>query len=157
MDKVLHQYEAMFLLPAGDAEAAVNLCRGVIEAHGGQVLVIKKWDERKLAYEIARQKRGLYIISFFNAPSNAAVGIERDVTLSEAILRVLVTRADHLNPEEMAAVEPQPIIPREERPIWDRPYGDRDNRDNRGDRGGDRGGDRPRGRRDESPIEAAKE
>ena len=31
--------------------------------------------------------------------------------LSEHVLRVLITKADHLNPEEMDAVEPQPIQP----------------------------------------------
>jgi len=144
------QYEAMFLLPSGDAEAGVALCRGVLEKHGGKVQVIKKWDERKLAYEVLRQKRGLYVISFFTAGGDAPVGIERDVSLSENMLRVLITRADHLNEEEMAAVEPQPIVPREERPSWDRPYGDRP------ERGGDRM-DRPRGRRDEVPTDAGKE
>jgi len=33
------------------------------------------------------------------------------VKLSEEVLRVLVTSADHLNEAEMAAVEPQPIAP----------------------------------------------
>ena len=42
------------------------------------------------------------------------------MNLSEDVLRVLVTDAEHLNKDEMAAVEPQPIQPREER-SWDRP------------------------------------
>jgi hypothetical protein len=51
------------------------------------------------------------------------------VNLSDQVLRVLVTKAEHLNAEEMAAVEPQPIIPREERTSWDRPqYDDRPER-----------------------------
>ena len=72
-------------------------------------------------YEINNQKRGLYIIAFFTAPGIAVTAIERDVNLSEEILRVLVTHADHLNETEMDAVEPQPIQPREERAPWDRP------------------------------------
>ena len=35
--------------------------------------------------------------------------IERDVNLSDDVLRVLITEADHLNQQEMEAVEPQPI------------------------------------------------
>ena len=81
----------------------------------------------------------------------AVAAIERDVKLSEDILRVLITDASHLNEPEMAAVEPQPIAPpREERP-WDRPsYDDRGPR--RDDRGGDRG---PRGPRREEATEGA--
>lgn len=120
----INQYEAMFVLPGAagsNVEGAIELVKGVVERHQGKILVIKKWDERKLAYELGGQKRGLYIIAFFHAPGLAIVGIERDVSLSDQILRVLVTRAAHLNPQEMAAVEPQPIQPREERNPWDRP------------------------------------
>jgi small subunit ribosomal protein S6 len=163
-------YEAMFLLPAGasaEMEKSLATVRGMIERHQGQILVLKKWDERKLAYELRGQKRGLYIIAYFTAPGSAVTAIERDVNLSEDVLRVLITRADHLNKEEMAKVEPQPIAPREERPSWER-----DDRRG-GGYGGDRGPrrddrDRPprddRGpredrapRREESPEPAAKD
>jgi ribosomal protein S6 len=155
--KAHSKYEAMFLLGAAataELEKSIALVRGIIERHGGTILVLKKWDERKLAYEIKGQKRGLYIISYFTAPGAAIGSIERDVNLSEEVLRVLVTDAEHLNQAEMDAVEPQPIQPREERAPWDRPYestgGGRPERsdsrggDSRGgyDRGGDRG-DRP--------------
>jgi small subunit ribosomal protein S6 len=143
-------YEAMFLFPAGaavDTEAAINTARGIIERHGGQIIVIKKWDERRLAYEIAKQKRGLYIIAYYRGPGSSVSAIDRDVNLSEEILRVMITDASHLNEEEMAAVEPQPVEKervREER-------GDRAPREERA----------PRARRDEAapaaPAEAAAE
>jgi small subunit ribosomal protein S6 len=112
----------MFLLGqnvAADLDASLKLVRGMIERHGGKVLVLKKWDERKLLYEVEGQKRGTYIISYFTAPNSSIIPLERDVRLSEEVLRVLVTKADHLNQKEMEAVEPQPII-REERPSWER-------------------------------------
>jgi small subunit ribosomal protein S6 len=122
---VLNQYEGMFLLgPSGaDADKAIALVRGMIEKHGGQIQVIKKFDERKLAFEIGKQKRGTYILAFFKALGSAISPLERDVKLSEDVLRVLVTSADHLNETEMAAVEPQPIAPPPERNPWDRPEG----------------------------------
>lgn len=133
-----NQYEAMFLLgPVGQSEpeTAMNLCRQIIERHGGEILAIKRWDERKLAYEIGGQKRGTYILSLFMAPGGAVPGIERDVKLSDAILRVLVLRADHLSKAEIEASEPQRPEPREERPDrWDRPMGDRPDRGPRGPR-----------------------
>jgi small subunit ribosomal protein S6 len=117
-------YEAMFLLGSGhasDVDGAIKIVRTMLERHEGKPIVLKKWDERKLAYEIRSEKRGLYIIAFFTAPSPAITAIVRDVELSDQVLRVMITRADHLNADEMAAVEPQPIIPREERNSWDRP------------------------------------
>ena len=140
MPSVNKTYEGMFLLPAGasaELEKSLAMVRGIIERHEGQVLVIKKWDERKLAYEMRGHKRGLYILAYFKVPGRGIAGIERDVNLSEDILRVLVTHADHLNETEMAAVEPQPIQPREERAPWDRPGFNTD------DRRGPRRDDRP--------------
>jgi small subunit ribosomal protein S6 len=131
----------MFLIgPAAtqENEGGLKLARQILERHEAKILVLKKWDERKLMYEIKRQKRGTYVISYFTAAPSAIVGIERDVKLSEDVLRVMVTDAAHLNADEMNAVEPQPIQPREERPSWDRPsYNDRPPR--RDDRDRDRG------------------
>ena len=161
----VNQYEAMFLIgPAAtqENEGGVALVRALVERHGGQLLHLKKWDERRLTYEIKKQKRGTYVIAFFKASGNAITPLEREVKLSDDFLRVLVTRADHLNQQEMEAVEPQPIV-REERPA----FGDRGGYGggggyggDRGDRGGDRGdrgGDRgPRGpRREEAAPQGA--
>jgi small subunit ribosomal protein S6 len=92
-------YEGMFLFGAAaaqDLNGAQNTVRGFIEKHGGQILVLKRWDERKLAYEVTKQKRGVYIIAYFTAPTTAIAPIEREVRLSEEVLRLLVTDADHL-------------------------------------------------------------
>jgi small subunit ribosomal protein S6 len=143
-EKAASTYEAMFLFGSGhsaDVEAAMKLARGIVERHEGKVIVIKKWDERKLAYEIRGEKRGLYVIAFFTAPSAGIAAIVRDVELSDDILRVMVTKADHLNAEEMAAAEPQPILPREERNPWDRPQWE----------------DRPSGPRRDRPMRSGRE
>jgi len=111
-----NQYEAMFLFPppgTTDVDGMINNARGIIERHGGKILVIKKWDERKLTYEVRKQKRGTYIVAYYQGPGASVGAIERDVNLSEEILRVLVTDAAHLSEKEMNAVEPQPIQPRE--------------------------------------------
>jgi small subunit ribosomal protein S6 len=146
----VNSYEGMFLLgPAGaDAEKAIALVRGMIEKQAGQISVIKKWDERKLAYEIGKNKRGTYIIAFFKATGPAVTALERDVKLSEDVVRVMVTRADHLNEQEMAAVEPQPIAPPPERNPWDRPESGRGGYD-RAPRE-----ERPRGPRREETADA---
>jgi len=158
----LHVYEAMFLFGSGAAaelEGAQKTARSIIEKHGGQIIVLKKWDERKLAYELKRNKRGVYIIAYFRAPGSAVAGIDRDVRLSEEVLRAMVTSADHLTEEEMNAVEPQPIVivPREDRGFggFGGGYGGGGGGYGGGGYGGDRGGDR--GERSESrpPREGA--
>lgn len=138
------KYEGMFLFPGGaEVEASVKRAREIIERHGGVILVAKKWDERKLAYEIKKQKRGLYVITYFTAPGAAIAAITRDVNLSDDILRVLITDASHLSQEEMERVEPQPVVvaPPREGGNWN-------------DRGGDRPGFRGAPRREEETTSA---
>ena len=153
-----NQYEAMFLFPPPgvvDADAMIKNAQGMIERHGGKVLVIKKWDERKLTYEVKKQKRGTYIVAFYQGPGASVGAIERDVNLSEDVLRVLITDAAHLNEKEMAAVEPQPIQPREERAPWDKPDFNRPmRRDDRTDRDRDRGARREEGATPAAAVEA---
>jgi ribosomal protein S6 len=122
-----NKYEALFLMGAqhtSDLEGSLKLVRSTIEKHGGTILVAKKWDERKLVYEIGKLKRGLYIIAYFEAVGSAVTPLERDVRLSEEFTRVLITTAGHLDLAEMEAVEPQPIAPPPpERQPWDVPAG----------------------------------
>lgn len=107
-EKRTYTYEAMFLLSqaqAADFTAAVAHVRQLMEKHGATILALRKWDERRLAFEIKKQKRGVYLLAFFNAPAERMVEIERACNLSEGILRVLITRADHLTEEEMKAAD----------------------------------------------------
>src|SRR3954470_20141372 len=113
-----NQYEGMFLFGSGAAtepQAAENTVRKFIEQHGGNILVLKKWDERKLAYEVNGNKRGTYFLALFTAPGGAGGQIERDVKLSEDVLRVMILKADHVTAEEIQNHEPQKPEPREER------------------------------------------
>lgn len=117
------QYEGMFLFgtaATANAEEALNTVRGFIEKHGGEIQVLKKWDDRKLAYEVDKQSRGLYVLSYFTAPTAAVSSIEREVRLSGTVLRSLILDGSHLSVEEVEKMEPQRPEPRggegEERP-----------------------------------------
>jgi small subunit ribosomal protein S6 len=62
---------------------------------------MKKWDERRLAYEINGKTRGTYILCYFRAEGRRIRDIERDVQLSDRIMRVLTIRADHISEEDI--------------------------------------------------------
>jgi small subunit ribosomal protein S6 len=110
MSKRTAQYEALFLFgtaATADVDASVKMIHDLMHKHGAEILHLRKWDERKLAYEIKKSKRGLYVLCFFKAPTASVEKITRDVNLSDVILRVLITDASHLNVDEMKAMEPQ--------------------------------------------------
>ena len=101
----MKNYEALFLLDSGYAtanwDAVVKEIVGILERRGSEIIRLVKWDDRRLAYEIEHHKRGTYVLSYFRAPNDALVHIERDVQLSETILRVLIIRRERMTEQQM--------------------------------------------------------
>lgn len=99
-------YEAMFLANQGAAASFGDLISHINNIFGradAEVISMKKWDERRLSFEIDKQKRGVYILAYFSCPTDMVSHIERDVTISDKLMRVLITSADHLSAEEISA------------------------------------------------------
>lgn len=101
-------YEAMFLISQGaatDLAGVVDHINHLFERAGATLIAMSKWDERRLAFEIDKQKRGVFLLTYFNAPRSAIQGFERDCNLSETLMRVLILRVDHLSIDEMKATD----------------------------------------------------
>jgi ribosomal protein S6 len=103
-------YEALFLVDSGEAasdwQGINDHVKKIMERNEAEILSIRKWDERPLAYPIMGRKRGTYILVYFNALCVKLSAIERDTQLSERILRVIILRGDHITPEDMAKDTP---------------------------------------------------
>lgn len=103
-------YEAMFLVSQAvgtDLNGVVDHIKHILDRAGAKLIALRKWDERRLAFEIQKQKRGVYFLAYFTCDASRLVQIERDCNLSEQILRTLCIRADHLTLEEMQAADGQ--------------------------------------------------
>ncbi|GMU35931.1 MAG: 30S ribosomal protein S6 [Phycisphaerae bacterium] len=103
MDK-LNQYEAMFLFDptfATSDQAPRDEIKRLLDRAEAQDVAMARWDERRLAYRIKGRKRAAYYLAYFKASGTKVAGLERDIQLSEAVLRALVLRADHVTPERM--------------------------------------------------------
>ena len=104
----IRQYEAMFLVSpavAAEMETLLEEINGFFARIEANVVSFGKWDERRLAYEIDKNKRGVYLLAYFKADSTHIVELERLCNLSENIMRIMVTSAEHLTEEEMQVVE----------------------------------------------------
>ena len=116
--QITRDYEGMFLFGTAattNVEGALSTIRSFIEKHGGTIHVLKKWDDRKLAYEIAKQQRGLYVLAYFNAPTLAVANIDRECRLSDEVLRALILDGSHVTVKEVEAMTPERPEPRQER------------------------------------------
>jgi small subunit ribosomal protein S6 len=104
----IHAYEGMFLFPqtvAADLQSAADNVLEILSKGGAEIVSLCKWDERRLAYDIKGNKRGVYFLTYFKCDAQKLASIERDARLSEKLLRSMLTRADHLTADQMAAME----------------------------------------------------
>lgn len=111
-DATIRLYEGLFLVNpttvASSLEKAAQVVQDLLNRAQAEVVSISKWEERKLAYEISGVKRGLYMLAYFKLDGRKIASIERDVTLSDNVLRCLILRADHIGETELkAAIEAQ--------------------------------------------------
>ncbi len=97
-------YEALFLLdPAlsSDFSTAEAEVKRILERAEAEMLGLSKWDERKVAYPIRNHKRGLYILCYFKAGSTKIADLERDVRLSESVVRALILAKEGMTAEQI--------------------------------------------------------
>lgn len=100
----MNQYEAMFLFDptfGASFENCETEIRRLMDRAEAELVFCRKWDDRRLAYRIDGRKRGVYVLTYFKAKPEKIVSLERDVQLSEDILRILVLRTDDVTPESM--------------------------------------------------------
>lgn len=107
----MKRYEGMFLFDNSVAHEWATIeaeVRRLCDRIDAQLQVCVKYDERKLAYEIQRRKRGTFVLTYFDAPAERIADMERDARLSESILRLLVLRADKVPAERIAELQAHP-------------------------------------------------
>lgn len=93
-----HRYELMVIIDpeVDERTAATNLDKflEVVKADGGSVEKVDIWGKRKLAYEIKKHSEGIYAVVNFESSPAAAQELDRQLSLSEAVLRTKVLRQD---------------------------------------------------------------
>ena len=94
-----HQYELMVILDPEIDERTVapslDKFLNVIRTDGGTIDNVDIWGRRRLSYEINKKSEGIYAVVNFTATSAATVELDRQLKLSEAVMRTKVLRAEH--------------------------------------------------------------
>jgi small subunit ribosomal protein S6 len=128
-------YEHVFMarqdVTPQQVETMIDQYRGVIEQNGGTIAKTEQWGVKSLAYRIKKNRKAHFALFNLDAPPAAVAEMERQMRISEDILRFMTVRVD--------AFEDGPSVMMQKR--------DRDERKDR-ERGRDRDGDGEFGGRD---------
>ncbi len=85
------EYETIYILrPDVDAESADKVgqrLQEVVARENGKLTKVELWGRRRLAYDIAKHKRGVYVYLKFLGDGRVVSEIERNLRLSDGVLK----------------------------------------------------------------------
>ena len=112
-------YEGMFLLDSArfsrDPEGVSGQITKLVEDAGGEILVSRFWEERRLAYAIKGQRKGVYWLTFFRIDGLNVMELNRQCQLFDAILRHQFIKHDERLVESLVEhAKSGPVVPQTE-------------------------------------------
>lgn len=91
-------YDGTFILDSNrygkDPNGVAGQITSMIEEIGGEVLVSRMWEERRLAYPIKNQRKGTYWLTYFKVESERVAELNQIAQRNDNVLRHLVLRVD---------------------------------------------------------------
>jgi len=91
-------YESMVLLKPSLTDDEVNgmteKLSGLITRLGGKVTQVAPWGKKKLAYEIDKEKKAVYVIFRFDGGGALVRELERVCRLDEQVMRLMTVAID---------------------------------------------------------------
>jgi small subunit ribosomal protein S6 len=107
---VNHDYEMMYILRPDLGEEQVDQAiakyENLLREQGADPIDIQHRGKRRLAYEIDRQREGIYIQMNYKAPATHVAPVERAMRLSEDVIRYLTLKQEIRKQE---TPEPEPV------------------------------------------------
>jgi len=115
----LNKYETIIIInPNADTETVdkittelQNMITG--DGTGGVITKLENWGKRKLAYDIKRNKEGIYVLLDYETDPKIIQRIERYCILSEPIIKHMTVRAEDI-PEPRTKEITKPIFDEDE-------------------------------------------
>lgn len=85
------EYETIYILRSDvDADTAEKVQARVAEVVGrdnGKLVKVESWGRRKLAYPVAKQKKGVYVYVKFIGRGGLVAEVERNLKLQDSVLK----------------------------------------------------------------------
>ncbi len=106
----MNQYEVMYIIDTALEEQAraelINRFSGLVELNGGQVDRVDEWGKRRLAYPINYKTEGYYVLMYIAAPADLPRELERNLQISDSVLRYMVIRFEGALPPKREPLKP---------------------------------------------------
>lgn len=94
----MNNYETMYILrpDLGDeqVDGAIAKYQTILQEQGAEQIEIQHRGKRRLAYEIKKQRDGIYVQMNYKAKGSAIAVMERAMRLSDEVIRYMTVKQD---------------------------------------------------------------
>ena len=106
----MNQYEVMYVIDSALEDGArvelINRFSELVKKNGGEIDRVDEWGKRRLAYAINYKTEGYYVLMYIKAPSDLPRELERNMQISDSVLRYLVVRYEGAVPAKREPLKP---------------------------------------------------
>jgi small subunit ribosomal protein S6 len=108
----MRKYETIFIahpdLVEDEVKGLIEKMKEVIENLNGELIKVEEWGRRKLAYKLKKLTKGYYILIRFLGNNQVLAEIERNLRLSDSVLKYQSIRLDEKAAEEAQTLAEEP-------------------------------------------------
>jgi small subunit ribosomal protein S6 len=101
----VRQYELIYITPPESTEEALaelhEQVKAVVDRFEATIEKTENWGRRRLAYEIAGHREGVYVLEVINGPAALTAELDRRLRVFDLVIRHMIVRVD----EELAVAE----------------------------------------------------
>src|SRR5256885_948341 len=100
---MLREYETIFLVRPDLAEDLVDKIvermRGIVHRDGGKVIKVENWGKKKVAYEVKKNLRAVYLRFLYLGSTRMVAEFERNLRMTDDVLKYQSVKiADNVDP-----------------------------------------------------------
>lgn len=111
--RLAREYELVYILNPNvdpdDAEKVATRIQDVVARLGGKITKVDQWGRRRLAYNIQKFSRGIFVFVKLAGFSDLVAEIERNLRNADAVIRFQTIRLEGIVEMESVAVNPDEV------------------------------------------------
>ncbi len=92
------QYEVVYIVTPDAGEDVVadlhKQVEAIVQRFGANIEKTENWGRRRLAYDIAHHREGIYVLEVINGPGELVHELDRRLKVIDQVVRHLVVRVD---------------------------------------------------------------
>lgn len=105
-------YENIVIINASltdeETESVITRIKDLVSSYGGQVLKVDVWGKKKLAYEIKKQKKGVYVLFLYKITPSTIKKLEDFYRVFDTVIKYMFVKLSTKQAQELEKIEVVP-------------------------------------------------